>query len=80
MGVYLGIGCRAFLTLTPKRVAMLMGLNRSLVLLESDAPFGCAADPDDVLLVAQALSSLWGVSVAEVEAVCADNWFRLWRM
>jgi Tat protein secretion system quality control protein TatD with DNase activity len=82
LGFYIGIGDRVLAQMTDKRMQMLQGLDKSFVLLETDAPYGIGKAnnivPDAVVDVGDRLAHIWDVSVDAVEQHCQQNWFRLW--
>jgi TatD DNase family protein len=82
LGFYIGIGERLLDNMTDKRQQLLNGLDKSLVLLETDAPYGISRDevrtPDSVVTSGQQLALFWNVSVLDVEMICQNNWLRLW--
>ncbi len=82
LGFYIGIGERLLGNMTDKRQQLLKGLDKSLVLLETDAPYGInrgeIRTPDSVVTLGQQLALFWNVSVLDVEMICQNNWLRLW--
>jgi len=82
LGFYIGIGGQVLAQMTDKRIQMLQGLDKSFVMLETDAPYGINkannALPDAVVDIGDRLATIWDISVDAVEQHCQQNWFRLW--
>lgn len=82
LGFYIGIGGRFLSQLTDKRRSVLQGLDKSLVLLETDAPYhridGQLGTPESVVELGAALAKVWVMSVEDVERLCQKNWLALW--
>jgi TatD DNase family protein len=82
LGFYIGVGARLLYQITDKRRQLLQGLDKSLILLETDAPYGIRKAnntvPDDIADLGLSLALIWDVSVAEIEQQSAQNWASLW--
>jgi TatD DNase family protein len=81
LGFYIGIGGRFLSQLTDKRISLLQGIDKSLILLESDAPYGVSTvliTPDVISSLAEVIALSWDVSVDDVALICQDNWNALW--
>lgn len=82
LGFYIGISDRVLAQMSDKRMQMLQGLDKSFVLLETDAPYGMSKAnntvPDAVVDIGGRLAHIWNMSVDAVEQRCQQNWFRLW--
>jgi Tat protein secretion system quality control protein TatD with DNase activity len=80
LGWVLGIGSRCVSRMAEKQKNMLLGLNRQLFVLESDAPYTCLDDqtPDAVITVATELALLWAVTPEWVIIQAYQNWQNLW--
>ncbi len=82
LGVYIGIGDRVLAQMTDKRMQMLQGLDKSFVLLETDAPYSGIdhqlVTPELIVTLGTVLAKTWDVSIDVVEQQCQKNWFALW--
>ena len=78
-GWLLGLGSRCLSHLGAKQTAMLLGLDRNLFVLESDAPYTCRADntPDVLCEIVVQLAALWQVDVCDVIQQANRNWQKI---
>jgi TatD DNase family protein len=84
LGLYLGIGGIATFKRSDALRATIAAMPRERLLLETDAPYlappphrGRRNEPAYIPLIAQVLATTLGESVAAVEALTTENFFRL---